>query len=103
MGTRRLQRLESICYCSPQIFLCVNCSGLCFFLLDKLQENLKRLNETIVTLHANYLSGNAKKMNRMKEYGFWLATTDENGAYTNKCADYVPHVSPAPALAVSKH
>ena len=77
--------------------------GFHFCATDKLQENLKRLNETIVTLHANYLSGNAKKMNRMKEYGFWLATTDENGAYTNKCADYVPHVSPAPAATVSKH
>ena len=35
--------------------------------------------------------GNKKKMNRMKEYGFWLATADEaTGHYTEKCLDYVP-------------
>lgn len=63
---------------------------------DTLQLNLKKLNETICTLHANYLSGNHKKMNRMKDYGFWLATTDANGNYQEKCTDYVPHVPAVP-------
>jgi len=67
-----------------------------------LQTNLAKLNETIVTLHANYLSGNQKKMNRMKEYGFWLATTDEHGAYTNRCTDYVPFVPAVPTPLVAK-
>ena len=40
--------------------------------LETLLANLKILNETICTLHANYISGNEKKMERMKEYGFWF-------------------------------
>ena len=32
-------------------------------------------------------------MNRMKEYGFWLATTDENGHYTDQCKEYIPYTS----------
>ncbi len=55
-------------------------------------ENLKTLNESIVTLHANYISGNRKKMNRMKEYGFWLAEGDRAGGNTQHCAEYVPHI-----------
>ena len=39
--------------------------------LETLMANLKILNESICTLHANYISGNEKKMERMKEYGFW--------------------------------
>lgn len=71
-----------------------------------LQANLVKLNESIVTLHANYLSGNQKKMNRMKEYGFWLATTDERGVYTNQCLDYAPFVPTIPTplvAAANKH
>jgi hypothetical protein len=64
---------------------------------ETLQLNLKRLNETIVTLHANYLSGNEKKMNRMRDYGLWLATTDELGHFSERCAEYVPHVPPLPS------
>lgn len=72
---------------------------------DTLQANLKKINETICTLHANYLSGNHKKMNRMKEYGFWLATTDAQGHHQEQCLDYVPHVPtlPAPFLAAANH
>jgi hypothetical protein len=64
---------------------------------ETLQLNLKRLNETIATLHANYLSGNEKKMNRMRDYGLWLATTDERGHFSERCAEYVPHVPPLPS------
>lgn len=62
-------------------------------IIETLETNLKRINESICTLHANYLSGNTKKMNRMKEYGFWLATTDENGHYTDQCKEYIPYTT----------
>lgn len=61
---------------------------------ETLLANLKTLNESIVTLHANYLSGNEKKMNRMREYGFWLAHYAAPGAPPGNqhlCHDYVPH------------
>eukprot|EP01034_Spumella_vulgaris_P035801 gene35801-44150_t len=55
-----------------------------------LLHNLKTLNESIVTLHANYLSGNEPKMMRMKEYGFWLANNIEpNAKDPNSCSQYV--------------
>jgi hypothetical protein len=71
-----------------------------FFLRsDTLLANLKKLNESICTLHANYLSGNHKKMNRMKEHGFWLATQDEHGNYQERCLEYVPRPPSNPAVA----
>lgn len=42
----------------------------------ELLDNLKYKNESIVALHANYLTGNKAKMVRMNEHGFWLATPD---------------------------
>ena len=59
-------------------------------IIETLLTNLKIMNEEICTLHANYISGNVKKMNRMKEYGFWLAIKQPNGTYSDKCLDYVP-------------
>eukprot|EP00605_Chrysophyceae_sp_TOSAG23-4_P000317 GSChrysophyteH1.ASY1.ANO1.362.1 assembled CDS len=44
------------------------------FTYEELLKNLKLRNETICAVHANYLSGNSPKMQRMQEYGFWLAT-----------------------------
>ena len=41
---------------------------------EQLLENVALRNETICAVHANYLSGNTPKMQRMQEYGFWLAT-----------------------------
>ena len=35
-------------------------------------ENLEKRNETICTIHANYLKGNKQKQDRLQEYGFWL-------------------------------
>lgn len=71
------------------------------YYLETLLDNLKLLNESIVTVHANYLSGNKKKMQRMKEYGFWLATGEASpdGIHhrlTEKCNPYV-QVPPNPA------
>lgn len=60
------------------------------FIVETLLTNLKVLDESICTLHANYLSGNMKKMNRMKEYGFWLAVKQSNGTYGDTCMEYVP-------------
>ena len=59
--------------------------------MENLLANLKTLNESIVTLHANYISGNKKKMNRMKEHGFWLANIQEDGS-TYTCEPYIPYV-----------
>jgi hypothetical protein len=51
------------------------------------------LNDSIVALHANYISGNEKKMAAMKEFGFWLADSKTDGTYT--CKSYVPYVPAA--------
>ncbi len=58
-------------------------------LKETLIENLNTLNESMVALHANYISGNEKKMAAMKEYGFWLADTKIDGSY--KCKPYIPY------------
>ena len=49
-------------------------------LIETLMTNLKTLNETICTLHANYISGNKKKMNKMKEHGFWIVDVKPDGS-----------------------
>ena len=60
------------------------------YITEALYSHLKTLNESIVTLHANYISGNKKKMNKMKEFGFWLADiSDDLQSY--QCHDYVPY------------
>jgi len=62
------------------------------FTYETLLSNLKLLNETICTLHANYISGNEKKMARMKEYGFWLAKQNPGTTqYTEECDNYIPY------------
>ena len=59
----------------------------------------KSANETIVTLHANYIKGNSNKANKMKEYGFWLKKGEiqtnrlSQGLtpiHENTCIPYVP-------------
>lgn len=55
----------------------------------------------MVTLHANYISGNKKKMSRMKEHGFWLADIQEDG-HTYTCQPYVPYV-PDPKVLLSSN
>ena len=55
---------------------------------------MKLLNQPIITLHANYISGNEKKMNRMKEYGFWLATPNNSSKdIGSSCLVYQPYPS----------
>lgn len=60
------------------------------YLSEQLVSNLNKMNQSIITLHANYISGNMKKMARMQEYGFWLALTDSSGKYNGKCKSYKP-------------
>lgn len=71
--------------------------------IERLQANLKKLNQSMVAVHANYLSGNLKKKERMKEYGFWLsqAETNENMEVTvdRGCSEYIPYVVSAAAAA----
>lgn len=62
---------------------------------EMLVSNLKKMNSGIVTVHGNYISGNRRKMERMKEYGFWLAPSDVlsviDGGYAMKqCKVYIP-------------
>ena len=44
--------------------------GVAFLMLE---NNLRVRNESSITVHANYLNGNAKKMEALKAHGFWLA------------------------------
>jgi Nucleotide-diphospho-sugar transferase len=72
------------------------------FTYERLLENLKLHNETICTLHANYMKGNLPKMERMRAHGFWLSVANDGGSNhaagsvattnTNKrtCIDFVP-------------
>jgi hypothetical protein len=45
------------------------------------------MNESAVTVHANFMTGNENKMAHMKEYGVWIA---DNG----KCNNYLPPTIP---------
>lgn len=80
---------ETMCFSHFQIFFIKDLS---IFLVETLLENLKTLNESMVALHANYISGNEKKMLAMKEFGFWLSESKNDGTYT--CKPYVPYVPP---------
>lgn len=53
------------------------------------------LEKPLITLHANYISGNQKKKMRMEESGFWLTTPSENVDYGGPCKAYIP-VQPKP-------
>lgn len=46
---------------------------------EELLANLQYRNETIHTLHANYIKGNHNKLLKMKEHGFWIAAPDNDG------------------------
>lgn len=56
---------------------------------ETLLDNLRLRNESAVTIHANYLSGNGKKQARLREHGLWLATIDDDNT-KYECATYVP-------------
>lgn len=79
---------------------------------ENVLEGLAKVNETAVSVHANYISGNKKKMLRMQEHNLWLAdihtvdadilkqtrqeTRHKEGVKSNKndhiyrCKPYVP-------------
>jgi hypothetical protein len=55
---------------------------------EELIANLGLRNETVCTLHANYIKGNRNKMTSMDAYGFWLATrTGDNKSIKELAAD----------------
>lgn len=57
---------------------------------ETLLMNLRTLKSNVITVHANYLKGgNEVKMNKMKDYNFWL-TESTATEYSSKCHDYVP-------------
>ena len=65
---------------------------------EALLENVALRNETFCAVHANYLSGNRPKQQRMAEYGFWLATQRRNRGkmhdaetWGGVCKEYVQH------------
>ena len=55
---------------------------------DTLLQNVRKRNESICSIHANYISGNQNKKEMMKVHGYWLA--DEN---SNKCLDFNATIS----------
>ena len=61
-------------------------------------ENLAHRNETICTLHANYLKGNVNKALRMSEHGLWLSGQPDaldKKRLAGTCSPYVPRMSNA--------
>jgi len=69
-------------------------------------ENLAHRNETICTLHANYIKkGNLAKAVRMAEHGLWLSgqpdATDKK-KLVGTCAPYVPRGSNATSSGTGK-
>eukprot|EP01031_Cornospumella_fuschlensis_P041518 gene41518-50668_t len=87
--------------------------------LETLQSSLQSMNESAVAIHANYMSGNRKKAQRMLEYNLWLLqdgmTLDSAGAstsggegasgvgeyYNMKCREYVPYAGNATSIAAA--
>jgi hypothetical protein len=47
---------------------------------ESVLQHMQLLNESVVTVHANYLSGNKLKMQRMQEHHLWLAEYDSDAA-----------------------
>lgn len=58
------------------------------FTYEMLQEMVVLRNDTICAVHANYITGNGGKMEKMKQYGFWLSHSDLKGL-SNVCNSYV--------------
>ena len=90
--------IHSFIYIFIDIFIHIYFDIYVFF-IGTLMENLRLANETIVTLHANYIKGNSNKANKMKEYGFWLKKGEiqtnrlSQGLtpiHENTCIPYVP-------------
>jgi len=61
---------------------------------EELRLNLFLRNESVCSLHANYIKGNRAKKERMDEYGFWLATQNHNSSahqhdyWNGPCKEY---------------
>lgn len=53
-----------------------------------LLQNVRKRNETICSIHANWIIGNQNKKDLMKEHGYWLA--DE---ISNTCLDFNASIS----------
>lgn len=63
---------------------------------QKTMEKLMTIRAPLYMLHANYLSGNSVKQQRLRDEGFWLATqTSDNSTWAGACASFVEN----PALA----
>jgi hypothetical protein len=56
--------------------------------------HLDTMNDTMVTLHANYINGNTKNAQLMNSSGFWLSDDSERfrniEGFSNACKAYVP-------------
>eukprot|EP00981_Chlorochromonas_danica_P008689 scaffold2270_cov242-Ochromonas_danica.AAC.3 len=63
---------------------------------EMLVENLKKMNERMVTVHANYISGNKKKMVRMMDYGLWLADNNPHSGAVEKGRQHSSSSSSSP-------
>jgi hypothetical protein len=55
---------------------------------EELLKNLELRNQTMYTIHANYIKGgNNPKMVKLREHGFWLATKSI-GTWGGPCKPY---------------
>lgn len=56
--------------------------------------NLISMNDSMVTMHANYIKGNTKKAQLMDSAGFWLPDDSEKfrniEGFSSACKPYVP-------------
>lgn len=61
---------------------------------ENLVGTLKLRNQSMYTVHANYIVDNHRKVQKMKEHGFWLATSHHALHHP------VPHLKSKPATAL---
>lgn len=63
---------------------------------ETLLLHLAKKGNPMVAVHGNYISGNKRKMDTMKESGFWLAPSTkmpvDAAAYNEQCLQYHPYI-----------
>jgi hypothetical protein len=55
-----------------------------------LETNVKGKNESVVSIHANFIKGNDGKMKALMKHQLWLPTQDAERRYTMMCRPFHP-------------
>ena len=55
-----------------------------------LKEGLRKNNQSLVLIHANFVNGNQMKMNAMKKHGFWISNWPDTS--NGECRPYEPTI-----------